>query len=151
MEKRGIVQRQDRFRLAGGRRRRPGVVCAPSTLLQLHLVSDRRRRGHQYSKGGVPGGFSTFEPIELTPDSITQRAGVPMLYDSASNPYLPCLYFCLVAKFLANVVGCAPSFRASSAATVTPLSHTASRTIGVLDTPPLTRSGTGVTTTSSTR
>ena len=36
--------------------------------------------------------FSTFEPIELTPDSIMQQAGVPMLYDSASNPRLPCLY-----------------------------------------------------------
>ena len=36
--------------------------------------------------------FSTFEPIELTPDSIMQRAGVPMLYDSASNPHLPCFY-----------------------------------------------------------
>ena len=33
--------------------------------------------------------FSTFEPIELTPDSIMQRAGVPMLYDPASNPRLP--------------------------------------------------------------
>jgi hypothetical protein len=32
----GIVHPQDRFRLDGGR---PGVVCAPSTLLQLHLVS----------------------------------------------------------------------------------------------------------------
>ena len=42
--------------------------------------------------------FSTFEPIELTPDSIMQRAGVPMLYDSASNPRLPCLYICPVAK-----------------------------------------------------
>ena len=36
--------------------------------------------------------FSTFEPIDLTPDSIMQQAGVPMLYDSASNPRLPCLY-----------------------------------------------------------
>jgi hypothetical protein len=36
--------------------------------------------------------FSTFEPIKLTPDSVMQRAGVPMLYDSASNPRLPCLY-----------------------------------------------------------
>jgi hypothetical protein len=39
--------------------------------------------------------FSTLEPINLTPDSIMQRAGVPMLYDSASNPRqarLPCLY-----------------------------------------------------------
>ena len=34
--------------------------------------------------------FSTFEPIELTPDNIMQpeRAGVPMLYDSASNPHV---------------------------------------------------------------
>ena len=36
--------------------------------------------------------FSTFEPIEQTPDNIMQQAGVPMLYDSASNPRLPCLY-----------------------------------------------------------
>ena len=48
--------------------------------------------------------FSTFEPIELTPDSIMQRAGVPMLYDSASNPRLPCLYICPVI----NVLGRAP-------------------------------------------
>jgi len=48
--------------------------------------------------------FSTFEPIDLTPDSIMQRAGVPMLYDSASNPRLPCLYICPVA----NVLGRAP-------------------------------------------
>ena len=48
--------------------------------------------------------FSTFEPVELTPDSIMQRAGVPMLYDSASNPRLPCLYICPVA----NVLGRAP-------------------------------------------
>ncbi len=40
----------------------------------------------------------------LTPDSIMQRAGVPMLYDSASNPRLPCLYICPVA----NVLGRAP-------------------------------------------
>ena len=33
-----------------------------------------------------------------------QRAGVPMLYDSASNPRLPCLYICPVA----NVLGSAP-------------------------------------------
>ena len=48
--------------------------------------------------------FSTFEPIELTPDSIMQRVGVPMLYDSASNQRLPCLYICPVA----NVLGQAP-------------------------------------------
>ncbi len=48
--------------------------------------------------------FSTFEPIDLTPHSIMQRAGVPMPYDSASNPRLPCLYICPVA----NVLGRAP-------------------------------------------
>ena len=48
--------------------------------------------------------FSTFEPIELTPDSIMQQAGVTMLYDSASNPRLPRLYICPVA----NVLGRAP-------------------------------------------
>ncbi len=44
--------------------------------------------------------------INLTPNSIMQQAGVPMLYDSASylNPHLPCLYICPVA----NVLGCAP-------------------------------------------
>jgi hypothetical protein len=45
-----------------------------------------------------------FEPIDLTPDRIMQRAGVPMLYDSASNPRLTCLYICPVA----NVPGRAP-------------------------------------------
>ena len=48
--------------------------------------------------------YSTFKPINLTPDSIMQQAGVPMIYDSASNPCLPCLYICLVA----NVLGRAP-------------------------------------------
>jgi hypothetical protein len=36
--------------------------------------------------------YNTFEPINLTLDSIMQRAGVPMLYDSASNQCLTCLY-----------------------------------------------------------
>jgi hypothetical protein len=48
--------------------------------------------------------FSTFEPINLTTDSIMQQAGVPMLYESASNQRLPCLYICPVA----NVLGRAP-------------------------------------------
>ncbi len=61
------------------------------------------------SQGGAPGVFQhrgTFEPIKLTPDkgSIMQQAGVPMLYDSTSNPRLPCLYICPVA----NVLGRAP-------------------------------------------
>ena len=42
--------------------------------------------------------FRTFEPIKLTPGSVMQRAGVPMLYDSASNPRLPCLYICPVTN-----------------------------------------------------
>ncbi len=48
--------------------------------------------------------FSTFKPITLNSDSIMQQAGVPMLYDSASNQRLPCLYICPVA----NVLGSAP-------------------------------------------
>ncbi len=48
--------------------------------------------------------FSTLEPIDLTPDSIMQRAEVPMLYDSASNPCPPCVYICPAA----NVQGCTP-------------------------------------------
>jgi hypothetical protein len=48
--------------------------------------------------------FITFEPIKLNPGSVMQRAGVPMLYDSASNPLLPCLYICPVT----NVLGRAP-------------------------------------------
>ncbi len=50
--------------------------------------------------------FSTVdsEPIDLTPDSILQRANVLMLYDSASNQRLPCHYICPVA----NVLGRAP-------------------------------------------
>ena len=67
----------------------------------------RWHRGQSYSQGGPEVSlvyFSTFEPIKLTPDSVMQRAGVPMLYDSASNPQLPCLYICPVA----NVLGRAP-------------------------------------------
>ncbi len=48
--------------------------------------------------------FSTFEPINLTPNSVMQRAKVPMLYDTASNQRLPCLYICLAA----NVLGRTP-------------------------------------------
>jgi hypothetical protein len=50
--------------------------------------------------------FSTFEPINLTPNSVMQKAGVPMLYDTvtASNPRLSSLYIGPVA----NVLGRAP-------------------------------------------
>ncbi len=63
--------------------------------------------------------FSTFEPIELMPASIMQpeRAGGLMLYDSSSNPRLPCLYICSVA----NVLGRALSFLASLPHNPTPL------------------------------
>ncbi len=46
--------------------------------------------------------FSTFEPINLTSDSIMQQAGVPLLYDLASNQRLPCLYNCPVANMLGH-------------------------------------------------
>jgi hypothetical protein len=70
-------------------------------------------------KASVQGGshkevslvyFSTFEPVDLTPYSIMQRAGVPMLYDSASNPRLPCFYICPVANMLgrAPLIPCLP-------------------------------------------
>jgi hypothetical protein len=75
--------------------------------------------------------FSTFEPIDLTTDSIMQRARVPMLYDSASNPRLPCLYICPVA----NVLCASPLIPCFVGGNSHPLSHSASRTIGVLDTP----------------
>ena len=50
--------------------------------------------------------FSTFEPITLTPSpgAVTQRNGVPMLYDTASSSNLPSLYLCLAR----NVLGRAP-------------------------------------------
>jgi hypothetical protein len=44
--------------------------------------------------------FSTFEPINLTLNSVMRRAKVPMLYDTASNPRLPCLYICPAANVL---------------------------------------------------
>ncbi len=67
------------------------MVCAPSTLLQLYVVPDTRQGAQRFAQRGVPGAlvyFGTFEPINLAPGSIMQRAGVPMLYDSASNPRL---------------------------------------------------------------
>ena len=48
--------------------------------------------------------FSTFEPITLTPGEVTQRNGVPMLYNTASSFNLPSLYLCLAR----NVLGRAP-------------------------------------------
>ncbi len=109
-----------------------GTVCmCVLNFFQLYLVS------HRY--------FSTFEPIDLTPDSIMQQTGVPMLYDSASNQRLPYLYICLDSAMWQTCWGVPPSFCVSSAATVTTRFHTASRTIGVLEAPLRTCSGTWVT------
>ena len=47
--------------------------------------------------------FSTFEPITLTPGAVTQRNGVPMLYDTASSTNLPSLYLCLARNVLGRV------------------------------------------------
>ena len=35
--------------------------------------------------------FSAFEPITMTPGAVTQRNGLPMLYDTASSSNLPSL------------------------------------------------------------
>lgn len=47
--------------------------------------------------------ISTFEPINLTPESVMQREGVPMLYDTASSKALPSLYICPVKNILGRV------------------------------------------------
>jgi len=47
--------------------------------------------------------FSTFEPVNLTPNSVMQQEGVPMFYDSASCTALPCLYICPVKNVLGRV------------------------------------------------
>ncbi len=96
--------------------------------------------------------FSTFEPMELTPDSIMQRAGVPMLYDSASNPRLPCLYICPVA----NVLGRAPLIPCFIGGNRYPtIPHRFKDDLRLvqhgLETPPPTRSGTGAMAAGSTR
>ena len=47
--------------------------------------------------------FSTFEPINITPHSVMQRNGVPMLYDTASGSNEPSLYICPVSNVLGRV------------------------------------------------
>ena len=47
--------------------------------------------------------FSTFEPIKLTPNSVMQRNGVPMFFDSASSTNLPSLYICRAENVLGRV------------------------------------------------
>ena len=91
--------------------------------------------------------FSTFEPIDLTPDSIMQQAGVPMLMTRPATRACPAS----TSALLQTCWGAPPSFRASSAVTVTTRFHTASKTIGVLEVPPPTRSGFGATAAGSTR
>ncbi len=73
--------------------------------------------------------FSTFEPIDLTPDRIMQQARVPMLYDLASNQRLPCP--------CSERAGERPPHSLFHRGQQSP------RTIGVLEAPPPTRSGTG--------
>ncbi len=94
-----IVQHEDRFDLTGD-----GLVWYARP--QLFFNKFNCTLCPKGLKASVHSGshkevslvnFSTFEPIDLTPGSIMQRAGVPMLYDSASNPRLPCLYICPVA------------------------------------------------------
>ena len=46
--------------------------------------------------------FTTFEPITLTPDSIVQSNGVPMLYEAARNQ-IPSLYVAPVENMLGRV------------------------------------------------
>jgi hypothetical protein len=98
--------------------------------------------------------FSTFEPIDLTPDSIMQRAGVPLLYDSASNSRLPCLYICPVPGPVANVLGRAliiPCFIGGNSRPTIPYRFKDDRRIGHASAAPPTRSGTGATAAGSTR
>jgi len=58
--------------------------------------------------------LNTLEPIiDLTPDSIMQQQGVPILYDFASSTAIPSLYICH-AK---NVLGRVPMIPLSSPAT----------------------------------
>ena len=48
--------------------------------------------------------FSTFEPINITPQSIMQRNGVPMFYDTASSSgNEPSLYLCPAGNVLGRV------------------------------------------------
>jgi hypothetical protein len=48
--------------------------------------------------------FSTFEQINITPNSLMQRNGVPMLFDSASSTNLPSLYLCRSCHVLGSVL-----------------------------------------------
>ena len=49
--------------------------------------------------------FSTFKPITLTPDAVTQRNGMPimMLYDTARSSNLRSLYLCLARNVLGRL------------------------------------------------
>ena len=89
-------------------RQRAEGYSHPQLIFNCTLCS-RRCQGPEYSANHKEVSlvyFSTFEPINLTrtPNSVMQQAGVPMLYDTASNQRLPCLYICPAA----NVLGRAP-------------------------------------------
>ena len=46
--------------------------------------------------------FSTFEPIRLTPNSVTQKHGIPMFFDIASSSNEPSLYICEARMYWAE-------------------------------------------------
>ncbi len=130
------------------------TVCA-SLPLQLSIfsaqhsdhVSDAGNGDQDLDQEMDPDEARDYADQDPLPDSVMQQAGVPILYDSASNQRLPCLYIFPVA----NVVGRAPLIQCSSEATVTPGFHTSSRMICFLEAPLPTRSGTGATAAGSTR
>ena len=78
--------------------------------------------------------FNTFEPINITPHSVMQRNGVPMLYDTASGSNEPSLYICPVS----NVLGSVPLLHCFIAGNKHPtLPHSiGSRQVAVADTRP---------------
>ena len=47
--------------------------------------------------------FSTFEPITLTPNEVTQCTRVPKFYNTASSSNLPSLYICMARNVLGRV------------------------------------------------
>ena len=74
----------------------------PQLFFNCTLCS-RRCQGPEYSANHKEVSLvylSTFELINLTPDSVMQQAGVPMLYDTTSTPRLPCVYICPAANVL---------------------------------------------------
>ena len=72
--------------------------------LFFHCSVPRRTRGQKHCHIECSlVFFSTFEPINITPHSVMQSNGVPVLYDSASSSNEPSLYICPVSKVLGSV------------------------------------------------